>query len=189
VAGVQQPPQVVLDGDVCLEVPGAPDDGVHLGPTGGGGGEGVGDPLAPAVVVGAGLGAADQQQLLSPAAGHQRPQARQEQPLGQVTGRAQDEQRLVGVTGHGSPVVWERAEVPVAPAVVGVGAVLWVVGARPVEVVDREAAVVWVVELAVEVDRVAVTDEVGRGRVAAGPEPPALPTLLALPAGGGRTSR
>jgi hypothetical protein len=80
-------------------------------------------------------------------------------------------------------VVWEGAEVPVAPAVVGVGAVLRVVGARPVEVVDREGEVVSGVELAVEVVWVAATAEAGRGRVPAGPEP------LALPAGGGRTSR
>jgi hypothetical protein len=76
-------------------------------------------------------------------------------------------------------VVWEGAEVPVAPAVVEVGGVLRVVSARLVEVVDREAEVV-----SVEVDRVvAVTGEVGSGRVPAGAEPPALP------AGGGRTSR
>jgi hypothetical protein len=87
-------------------------------------------------------------------------------------------------------VVWEGAEVPVAPGVVGVGAVLRVVAARLVEVVDREAEVVSGVEVWVEVDRVvAVTEEVGPGRVPAGAEPPTPSELLALPAGGGRTSR
>jgi hypothetical protein len=57
-----------------------------------------------------------------------------------------------------------------------------VVAGRPVEVVDLE-----IVEVRVDVDRVlAVTEEVGVGRVPAGPEPAAP---LTLPAGGGRTSR
>jgi hypothetical protein len=69
--------------------------------------------------------------------------------------------------------------------VVEVGAVLRVVWARLVEVVDREAEVV-----SVEVDWVvAATEEVGSGRVPAGAEPPAPSEPPALPAGGGRTWR
>jgi hypothetical protein len=87
-------------------------------------------------------------------------------------------------------VLWEGAEVPVAPAVVEVGAVLRVVAGRLVEVVDREGEVVSGVEVSVEVDWVvAVTEEVGSGRVPAGAGPPAPFEPLALPAGGGRTWR
>jgi hypothetical protein len=86
-------------------------------------------------------------------------------------------------------VVWEGAEVAVAPAVVEGGAGLRVVAARLVEVVDPEGEVVSGVEVSVEVDRVvAVTEEVGSGRLPAGAEPPAPLAPLALPAGGGRTS-
>jgi hypothetical protein len=66
-------------------------------------------------------------------------------------------------------VVGEGAEVPVAPAVVGVGVVPRVVAARVEEVVDREGAVVSGVEV------VAVTEEAGLAPV--------------LAAGGGRTWR
>jgi hypothetical protein len=87
-------------------------------------------------------------------------------------------------------VLWEGAEVPVAPPVVGVGGVLRGVAGRLVEVVGREGEVVSGVEVSVDVDRVvAVTEEVGPGRVPAGAEPPAPPEPPALPAGGGRTSR
>lgn len=82
-------------------------------------------------------------------------------------------------------MVWERAEVPVAPPVVEVGAELRVVAGRLVEVADREGEVVSGAELAVEVGWVAVAEAVGSGLVPAGAEPPGP---LALPAGGGRTS-
>jgi hypothetical protein len=82
-------------------------------------------------------------------------------------------------------VVWEGAEVAVAPAVVGVGAGPPGVAGRLVEVVDREGA-----EVPVDVDWVVtVTEEAGAGRVPADPEPPAPFELPSLPAGGGRTSR
>jgi hypothetical protein len=75
-------------------------------------------------------------------------------------------------------VVWEGAEVAVAPAVVAVTAGRPVVAGRLVEVAAREGAEVvsvgWVAEEA--------------GRVPAGAGPPAPPEPLGLPAGGGRTS-
>jgi hypothetical protein len=55
--------------------------------------------------------------------------------------------------------------------------------------VEGEAEVVSGVEVSVDVDWARVTEEVGSGRVPAGAEPPAPFELLALPAGGGRTSR
>jgi hypothetical protein len=78
----------------------------------------------------------------------------------------------------------------VSTGVVEVGALLRVVAPRVVDGADVEGEVVSGLVVWVGVDEVvAVTEEVGSGRVPAGAEPPWAPSLLGLPAGGGRTWR
>ena len=102
VAGIQQPPQIGLDGRIGGEEAGIADDRIGPRPGSARRRERVARQLAPALVIPAPAAGAEQQQVQLPTrvAGQQATQPREQQPGGQIPARTQDEQGLPGALGY-----------------------------------------------------------------------------------------